>query len=44
MRCGKSDVVINTTPQTNLNKTNNYVNICFNGYLNIMDGGFDDGF
>ena len=43
MRCGKSDVAINTTSQSNANKTNNYVNICFESYLNILDGGFNDG-
>lgn len=31
-------------PHSNANKTNNYVNICFESYLNILDGGFDDGF
>lgn len=42
MRCGKCDMLMNT-PQTNANKTNNYMNICFESYLNILDGEFNDG-
>ena len=37
MNGGIGGVVIDSTPQSNANKTNNYVHICTLDYLNLME-------